>query len=912
MKIKVLLAICIVFFLITKTLAGENELRLIKKAIEEKNGKWVAGITSVSELSDEEKKNLCGLIPTHEFQEKEDLDIVATFDTAFDWRDYDGKNWMTTIKNQGACGSCWAFGALGALEPTIKIYYNAPDVEVDLSEQYLVCCCHPEGRGCSGYTLEGTVNFLLNEGAPDEECFRYMAMDASSHIYCEDRCSDWENRLRKIEDWWWVPLESAKYYLFNGPLYVGMAVYYDFMSYRGGVYKHVWGGLAGYHAVALLGWSDSDSCWICKNSWGSNWGENGWFRIKWGECIWDQTIAMIPAEPPYPELVCVSRQIAEDDQYGDGDGILNPGEQALVLLQLQNIGATASEVTGTLQSEDSRITIIDSIETYGDLSPGAICINPHPFKFIAGEEVGRYPLRLLLKANESYEISYSKNLEFEVEVTLNQKGWPVGLSDAVISSPAVCDIDDDGENEIVLGCNDGNLYVRNSDGSTHAEYPFMTGVPIYGSPAIGDVDGDGALEIVIASSNGTVWVLKSDGTILSQISTHETIYATPVLSDFDDDSTLEIIIGSLSGNLHVFRYSGLKYGDFPYSIGSNAEIYAGATIGDLDLDGVKDVVLGTTNDTLYAISALGNLLWKFDTGDLIRSAPSIANIEGIKVVVGSKNGNLYVLDGGGTLVGSVTTGSPIKGSPSFVDLDGDGSPEIVFPSGQSVYICNQYGELFTGWPIQVGSPVNSSVSFADLDNDQVPEIIFGSNNGYLYAYDRNGDLLRYFPIYTGAQILSTSAITHLDDDSDLEIVFGNNVGIQVIDYKSSGGSAVYWNMHRGNLCRTGNYSDVLTGISFTQPNNLNLTDLLIRSYPNPSSMPLIEYYLPTDSDVELCIYNLLGQKVRTLVNHHQTKGHKSVLWDGRDENNVKVPEGIYFLRIESGTQTRYRKLVMLR
>lgn len=77
----------------------------------------------------------------------------------------------------------------------------------------------------------------------------------------------------------------------------GMAVYQDFFSYAGGVYKHVSGNLAGYHAISVVGYSETDKCWICKNSWGPNWGETlaggtrGWFRIGYGQCGIDTQFA---------------------------------------------------------------------------------------------------------------------------------------------------------------------------------------------------------------------------------------------------------------------------------------------------------------------------------------------------------------------------------------------------------------------------------------------------------------------------------------------------------------------------------------------------------------------------------------------------------------------------------------------
>jgi C1A family cysteine protease len=61
-------------------------------------------------------------------------------------------------------------------------------------------------------------------------------------------------------------------------------VYQDFFSYRSGVYRHVSGGAAGGHCVEIVGYDDAQGCWICKNSWGANWGEGGFFRIAYGEC----------------------------------------------------------------------------------------------------------------------------------------------------------------------------------------------------------------------------------------------------------------------------------------------------------------------------------------------------------------------------------------------------------------------------------------------------------------------------------------------------------------------------------------------------------------------------------------------------------------------------------------------------
>jgi hypothetical protein len=83
-----------------------------------------------------------------------------------------------------------------------------------------------------------------------------------------------------------------------------MAIYQDFFSYTSGVYRHTLGTLSGYHAVCVVGYSEAEEAWICKNSWGTDWGESGWFKIGYGECGMDTQFAMYGVEdviPPSPD-----------------------------------------------------------------------------------------------------------------------------------------------------------------------------------------------------------------------------------------------------------------------------------------------------------------------------------------------------------------------------------------------------------------------------------------------------------------------------------------------------------------------------------------------------------------------------------------------------------------------------------
>ena len=87
--------------------------------------------------------------------------IVTT--EKWDWRDVEGIDWTTPIRDQiqDACGSCWAFGALGGLEANYKRWMNNPELHVDLSEQYILSC---SPGSCNGWYLDRTLSWIQNNG----------------------------------------------------------------------------------------------------------------------------------------------------------------------------------------------------------------------------------------------------------------------------------------------------------------------------------------------------------------------------------------------------------------------------------------------------------------------------------------------------------------------------------------------------------------------------------------------------------------------------------------------------------------------------------------------------------------------------------------------------------------------------
>ena len=281
------------------------ELENVKSAIRERHFIWHAGETSVSVIDDEEAASLLGLVPDESsLAETEQATIAANKElrgssvgapAAIDWRN-NGGDWTTPIKDQSSCGSCVAFAALAAIESRYNIALDNPALDVDLSEAHLFYCgC---GNCCStGWNFPPALDFCRDTGIAREADFPYEPGDQP--------CNDVAAFLR-IQAWAAVlsTADRKATVAEKGPVVAGMAVYGDFFAYTNGVYRRTSDDLRGYHAVCVVGYSDTEECWIAKNSWGDGWGERGWFRIGYGECGIDTQFGFYDTTVRAPEDRC--------------------------------------------------------------------------------------------------------------------------------------------------------------------------------------------------------------------------------------------------------------------------------------------------------------------------------------------------------------------------------------------------------------------------------------------------------------------------------------------------------------------------------------------------------------------------------------------------------------------------------
>ncbi len=265
---------------------GLGVLSAIRVQILARGARWKAAPTTVSGLPFAAKTKRLGLKlgPTSILKRKLQFQVESrlskpSFPPFFNWRNNSGQNLVSSVKDQGDCGSCVAFACVAVLESQLMISRQGTH---SLSEAFLFFC--GQGDCENGWDIEPALKFLEDPGVTDGGCLPYSAFRLASP--CSRCCRDWKSRLYKISGYREIATpDFAKAWISRyGPLVAAMDVYEDFLYYANGAYSHVYGANIGQHAIALVGYDDVSGYWICKNSWGTGWGEEGLFALEFGQC----------------------------------------------------------------------------------------------------------------------------------------------------------------------------------------------------------------------------------------------------------------------------------------------------------------------------------------------------------------------------------------------------------------------------------------------------------------------------------------------------------------------------------------------------------------------------------------------------------------------------------------------------
>jgi C1A family cysteine protease len=233
---------------------------------------WFRAVNKFTDMTPVEiNRYLGGGLRHEERPHIEDQGDYETLDHAYeasnggvDWRGY-----MNPVRDQGQCGSCWAFASVATTEGRYAIKHGGS--KVALSEQQLVDCSRSVGnQGCNGGWASKALQWLQSNGANARSAYPYTARDGS----CKKGLAV-AARITGVSG-----VSNAKNAIAGGPVAVYVQAQSGFMSYGGGIFNGVCGQYD--HAVTAVGWGTSGNTeyWIIRNSWGSGWGEAGHIRVQ--------------------------------------------------------------------------------------------------------------------------------------------------------------------------------------------------------------------------------------------------------------------------------------------------------------------------------------------------------------------------------------------------------------------------------------------------------------------------------------------------------------------------------------------------------------------------------------------------------------------------------------------------------
>jgi len=680
------------------------------------------------------------------------------------------------------------------------------------------------------------------------------------------------------------------------------------------------GSIVGGHAVCIVGYNDSlltpdgRGAFRLINSWGSYWGDNGYFWMTY-KAVKDSKLcqgnayyttdrnnykptAKVSYEITHPERLDVTVRVGignpaspdwlsdarfnwymssrEEHPYPDHPIILD------ITGGLQYLDPYSKGVNVFLKANDKEHNSkTGSVDFFGAMDEERGMFSP------SNETPRQMGDGYSIYVNLTFPNQISHWQTFQrLPTNTGFTGLKGGMgpsfairhfstNDSIESSPVIGDIDSDDSLEIIFGSDNDSLYAINADGTKL--WSFGTSGDIKKAPAIGDLDGDGNNEIVVGSSDSTIYCLNGeDGSLEWSSFMGVDLVGNPVIGNADGDGLLEVVMGTREIFLHCLNGEDGQDSWFAF-IGKT--ISSSPVIGDVDGDGLLEVIVGTEDGSVIVKKQDGYSDGSFSIGYPIIGSPTVGDIDNdsINEIIVSSSDTLYALKMGSILWKFGTSGD-IQSSPALGDLDGDSNNEVVFGSSNSTIYCLNGEDCSLKWSYPTGGPVISSPAIADIDNDDTFDVVVGSTDGYLYGISGDGSLL--WRINLGTSITSSPAIGDIDNDGYLEIAVGGLDGnLYLIEGLPSG---------------------IVEGRK-VEP--LSLSKLLKPINGNTE----IQYSIPERTLVKLAIFDIMGREIKMIVNRLQNAGRYQVPVDING-----IANGIYFYRLTAGEKTLTNKMVVIR
>jgi hypothetical protein len=605
-----------------------------------------------------------------------------------------------------------------------------------------------------------------------------------------------------------------------------------------------------------------------------------------------------------------------------------------------------------------------------------------------------------------------------IQITDFYDSIDVGLE----SAPVFVDIDADLDLDLFVGKEEGTLSFYCNVGNEETPSWYLVSenydyieVGAHSTPAFVDIDADGDFDLFIGEEQGNINFYRNVGDEAvpqwDQVSTNYNSIdvgkrSAPVFVDMDDDSDLDLFVGQDEGKIFFYKNEGTIY--LPswtkvtqsylfMDLGDNSN----PALVDIDDDGDMDLFMGESEGNINFYQTEETIpipSWSKVTENYFAiqadfSSPTFADIDGdcdLDLFIGRKDGKIDFYENIGTAESAfwnlipgeydfLDVGTHV--SPTFVDIDGDADLDLFVGQtfGKIYFYRNDGTPQIPSWTqvlenfdlIDVGK--YSVPTFGDLDSDGDFDLLVGNEEGKMAFYQNEGDseAFSFDPITDSYDSIdvgerSTPVLCDFDSDGDLDLLLGeskgglhyyknltlNSIRGKVTDqtafplenaevylsgdkedttFTDSSGDYEFVGLPLGNYCvfrdsASFQYcfspldSDTfeINFVGFTQVDEFSEQNTrkhlqLFPNYPNPfNPLTNITYFLPVDAEVKLTIYNLRGEKVKQFIDGFQAKGWKKIIWDGKNSQGKKVASGIYFCKLQISAGSETIRMVLLK
>lgn len=629
----------------------------------------------------------------------------------------------------------------------------------------------------------------------------------------------------------------------------------------------------------------------------------------------DPSIAVKAPDPNMPLLNLESYSFSDEE--GDNDGTINPGEVIRFYPVISNAmgWGTASNITVRVESAPAGIEFVGEYIHIPQILPGGM--NPQTYflqtQLPTNLPFGTYTIHVVVDSQypNSNNNTGERRFEASFQLTLIDSRFPWETPNAGKSAPLVGEFSSQPGQEVLYADVFGNGYIIGNNGETISTFNAPAGMNISRSFASGAIDTEAGADLAFCSRSGDIYATSLSGENIFTFHANTSFLFSPVLADLDGDGYSETITGGLDGKIYVVSNNGYQPYGFPLDLEST--FHCDLAAADFNEDGSFEIVAGTSAGKLFVIDGLGNIKPGFplQLDGAITGSPTITNDKRIVCATGT---SIYIVSQTGSIISSRAIDTHIAGGFAIADITGDNMGIDVVGvslSGRVYAFTNDGGDL-PGFPVDTGVNFNCPPLLANLDDDPQLEILLHSYVNSVYGYNHDGSPLEGFPFITSYNGSTPATLTDFDGDGWAKLVMGHSNGVLMLNLRRSAGDLAPWVTYRGSAERQGSFAS--TGyVAVTDDVQIPVFNSLGQNYPNPfNPNTTISYSLKGDTAVKLEVYNLKGQKVRTLCSAPRKAGTYTAVWDGKDESGKSVGSGVYLYRLRANNETIQRRMLLLK